>query len=78
MMVMMMGAGYRLGDETKPSEKIVPKEDRAAAEREEKGPVTRSLVFYRQGFTVDDGPLRSYTDPANAEFLSDINKGYAT
>lgn len=72
-----VGSGYRLGDETKPSEKIVPREDRAAAEREEKGPVTRSLVFYRQGFTVDGGPLRSYTDPANAEFLNDINKGIA-
>ncbi|CAN1771320.1 Plant UBX domain-containing protein 6 [Linum perenne] len=27
------------------------------------------LTFWRNGFIVDDGPLRSYEDPANSEFL---------
>jgi len=68
------GSGYRLGDETKPSERIAPAQQPGAPET---GPITRTLTFYRQGFTVDDGPLRSYTDPAESEFLSDINKGVA-
>lgn len=31
--------------------------------------------MWKNGFNVDDGPLRSYTDPQNREFLQDIEKG---
>lgn len=34
------------------------------------------ITFYRQGFAVDDGPLRSYSDKANHAFLQDIEQGY--
>eukprot|EP00166_Cyanidium_caldarium_P005559 ctg_683.g251 len=37
--------------------------------------VTKSIIFYRNGFVVDDGELRPYTDPGNAEFLRDIDAG---
>lgn len=68
------GSGYRLGDETRPSQRITPVQE--DDEEPDKTPVVRTLTFYRQGFTVDDGPLRSYTDPNEADFLDDINKGY--
>ena len=34
--------------------------------------VTHSITFWRNGFTVDDGPLRHLDDPANASFLEVI------
>jgi hypothetical protein len=33
------------------------------------------LRLWKNGFTVDEGPLRAYNDPANKEFLNDINQG---
>ncbi|ESR60865.1 Plant UBX domain-containing protein 5 [Citrus sinensis] len=31
--------------------------------------VSHNITFWRNGFTVDDGPLRGMDDPANASFL---------
>ena len=33
------------------------------------------ITFWRQGFTVDEAPLRKYEEPSNAQFLRDIEKG---
>ena len=33
-------------------------------------PIIRNIIFYRNGFAVDDGPLRRIDDPANAQFLT--------
>lgn len=38
--------------------------------------VTRNLTFWRNGYSLEDGPLMSYEDPANREFLDAINRGY--
>lgn len=38
--------------------------------------VTRTLTFFANGFTVDEGPLRAFDDPANAAFLEDIKRGF--
>lgn len=35
------------------------------------------ITFYRNGFTVDNGPLRSFTDPENKPFLNAVEKGCA-
>lgn len=35
----------------------------------------RKLKMWRNGFSVDEGELRSYQDPANAEFLACIQRG---
>lgn len=35
-----------------------------------------SLKFYKNGMIVQDGPLRSYEDPATTSFLKDILDGY--
>ncbi|KAB2020809.1 hypothetical protein ERO13_D07G089600v2 [Gossypium hirsutum] len=34
--------------------------------------VTHNITFWRNGFTVDDGPLRQLDDPANATFLESV------
>ncbi|XP_073048065.1 plant UBX domain-containing protein 4-like [Primulina eburnea] len=36
--------------------------------------VVHNIVFWRNGFTVDDGPLRRLDDPENAPFLESIRK----
>ncbi|KAL3094030.1 hypothetical protein niasHT_027358 [Heterodera trifolii] len=35
-------------------------------------PVHVRLVFWNNGFTVDDGPLRQFQDPQNREFLQAV------
>ncbi|CAN6920852.1 hypothetical protein HID58_041402 [Brassica napus] len=37
-------------------------------------PVIHNIVFWSNGFTVDDGPLRKLDDPENASFLDSIRK----
>ncbi|GAB0497896.1 hypothetical protein MMPV_009233 [Pyropia vietnamensis] len=74
------GAGYRLGKT--PSETDGAGAGGAAAA----GPprpdvvgrrnVTRTLTFYRDGFTVDSGPLRRFDDPANVAFLRSVDAGF--
>lgn len=41
-----------------------------------KTPSCMSLKFYKNGIIVQDGPLRSYEDPATTSFLKDILDGY--
>lgn len=36
--------------------------------------VVHTIVFWRNGFSVNDGPLRRLDDPANAPFLESITK----
>ena len=36
----------------------------------------RHLTFWRDGFSVEDGPLLRYDDPANSETLKAIDEGY--
>ena len=38
-------------------------------------PVVRRLTFWRDGFTIEDGELRSYDDEENKEFLEAVNAG---
>jgi hypothetical protein len=33
------------------------------------------LKLWKDGFTVNNGELRSYTDPGNTEFLQSIQRG---
>lgn len=40
-----------------------------------KPPEEHTITFYANGFVVDEGPLRSADDPANAAFLAAINRG---
>lgn len=35
-----------------------------------------TLKMWKNGFSVDDGPLREYGDPDNKDFLESIRKGF--
>ena len=39
-------------------------------------PMIRHLTFWQEGFTVEDGDLMRYDDPANSEILASLNAGY--
>jgi len=50
-----------------------------ADSREMEGGKTKTnckITLYKQGFTIDDGPLRPYTDPTNQAFMADLKKGH--
>ncbi|TPX56436.1 hypothetical protein SpCBS45565_g08404 [Spizellomyces sp. 'palustris'] len=70
-----VGAGYRLGSEEEPSGPSTPAVQPSARTAPE--PVERHLTFWRNGFSIDDGPLRGYDDPESQEFLRAINSGRA-
>lgn len=67
------GTGYKLGDETGPSQRIP--DPTANVRPVEK--VTRQITFWKDGFSVGDGPLFRYDDQANASYLNDLNSGRA-
>ncbi|KAF9345664.1 hypothetical protein BGX34_004572, partial [Mortierella sp. NVP85] len=71
------GIGNRLGSEGESSTQVqqqVPEPSRTPEALES---VTRTLTFWRDGYSLEDGPLMSYTDPANREFLDAISNGIA-
>ncbi|KAI1318115.1 hypothetical protein EDD11_007167 [Mortierella claussenii] len=75
------GSGNRLGGEGDSSTPAATQQSqtpvRSTPSPEALETVTRNLTFWRNGYSLDDGPLMSYTDPANREFLDAINKGQA-
>ncbi|XP_041971560.1 NSFL1 cofactor p47 [Aricia agestis] len=66
------GVGYRLGQTDDDHEPV----NEPTNAQTQSGPRSVRLRLYREGFTVDGGPLRLYNDPPeNAEFLSCIRRG---
>lgn len=39
--------------------------------------VRRVITMYRNGFTVDDGPLRDLASPESREFIASLERGEA-
>jgi UBX domain-containing protein 1 len=69
------GGGHRLGsDEVESS--YIP-DPNAAANSEAEQTAIRHLTFWKEGFSVDDGELMRYDDPANESILEEINSGHA-
>ncbi|KAK6523890.1 hypothetical protein TWF281_001856 [Arthrobotrys megalospora] len=68
------GRGQTLGSDDVPSQMI---EDPSAEIRRAPPKVTRNLYFWRDGFSVEDGPLLRYDDPAHQETLRGIEAGRA-
>lgn len=62
------GGGFKLGDLSQALQPVA-----GAPRAPEK--VSREIVFWRQGFTVGDGPLNRYDDPANVRVLEDLRQG---
>jgi hypothetical protein len=40
--------------------------------------VTRTLTFWKNGFSIEDGPLFSFDDPGTEEILNALKSGYLT
>ncbi|XP_009623216.1 plant UBX domain-containing protein 4 [Nicotiana tabacum] len=57
------GTGRTLAGETVPAPAPQPPES-----------IVHNIIFWRNGFTVNDGPLRRLDDPENASFLESIGK----
>jgi len=63
------GTGFKLGSsESDPSQKV-------EGAKKAKPPREFVLKMWRQGFSIDDGDLRPYNDPANRAFLSSVMRG---
>ncbi|KAG6465158.1 NSFL1 cofactor p47 isoform X2 [Manduca sexta] len=62
------GVGYRLGQTADDHEQVTPSNTQSQNSR-----LVR-LCLYREGFSVDGGALRLYSDPENAEFLSCVRR----
>lgn len=67
-----LGTGFKLGDTESGSEKIVDPSELLPQKPEK---VTREITFWRQGFTVGDGPLHRYDNPDNTLVLNELNRG---
>ncbi|XP_043566278.1 NSFL1 cofactor p47 [Chiloscyllium plagiosum] len=65
------GGGYRLGATEGEQSAYVTGERRPETAQD----VHVILKLWKSGFSVDDGELRNYTDPANAQFLEAIRRG---
>ncbi|KAH8556517.1 hypothetical protein BGW37DRAFT_16488 [Umbelopsis sp. PMI_123] len=70
------GSGYTLGSEDEPSIQVGTSNSQPEAS-DSNTPVTRQLTFWRNGFSIGDGPLLRYDDPANEHALNAINSGRA-
>lgn len=66
-----VGTGYRLG-QTDSDHVVLP--DTRANRPQSIDPVI--LRLWRQGFTINEGELRTYDEKRNKEFLECIAKGY--
>ncbi|KAL3842391.1 hypothetical protein ACJMK2_020411 [Sinanodonta woodiana] len=70
--VAFRGTGYRLGE----TEASMPQDvvrGRPLAEKPRQ--VDTVLKLWKNGFSIDEGILRDYSDPANKEFLDSISRG---
>ncbi|CAO3683558.1 unnamed protein product [Umbelopsis vinacea] len=70
------GSGYKLGSDEEPSVQVTASGSQSEGS-ESSVPVTRQLTFWRNGFSIGDGPLLRYDDPANEFALNAINSGRA-
>ncbi|PIL32473.1 hypothetical protein GSI_05176 [Ganoderma sinense ZZ0214-1] len=69
------GGGHTLGSDEVEST-YVPDPDAEVAQSEEETAI-RHLTFWQDGFSVEDGELMRYDDPANEQILAEINSGRA-
>jgi UBX domain-containing protein 1 len=67
------GAGYKLGEKSSETERVPPSAETSVQKPKQSREIV--LRLWSTGFTVDDGPLRSFVDPANMEFLSSVKHG---
>jgi UBX domain-containing protein 1 len=69
------GTGYRLGQT--PDDQVIvkgPAKPSAKADSDDEEDLV-VLKLWKEGYSVDDGDLRRYDDPANKEFFESIRRG---
>ena len=77
------GKGFSIGGATVDDEKedpVHPHDSGSGNTNEgidDEEPAVRHLTFWQDGFSVEDGPLHRYDDPANQTILEAINSGRA-
>ena len=76
------GSGFTLGSDSVASRQVGESLAKSTTTAEESGEaeggvVTRELTFWRNGFSIGDGPLMQYDDPAHQAILKDIQSGRA-
>jgi len=72
------GGGHTLGSDEVEST-FIPDPDAPPPNAEpEESTAIRHLTFWRDGFSVEDGELMRYDDPANDQILAEINAGRAS
>ncbi|XP_068093523.1 UBX domain-containing protein 2B isoform X3 [Hyperolius riggenbachi] len=65
------GGGYKLGDSSIKQSEYIQDDDLFSG-----GPDVQILLkLWSNGFSIDDGELRPYSDPVNAQFLDSIKRG---
>jgi len=70
------GGGNTLGSDEVEST-YIPSPDAAAQPQAAEETAIRHITFWRDGFSVEDGPLLRYDVPENARLLEAINTGHA-
>jgi len=71
------GGGHTLGSDEVESTFIPDPNAPPPSSESEDTPAIRHLTFWRDGFSVEDGQLMRYDDPANDQILGEINAGRA-
>ncbi|VDK42475.1 unnamed protein product [Anisakis simplex] len=83
--VKFKSAGYRLGDSHAPSESVLPSHPTPTDEQQQEQNLLVFFSFFQQevilkmwenGFSIDDGPLRTFDDPESRSFLQSIMQGH--
>lgn len=65
------GAGYKLGETEDDPVSVVQGKPLGGGKRQ----VDMVLKLWKNGFSIDDGPLRDFQDPANKQFLDAVSRG---
>lgn len=65
------GASRMLSGEPVPPS--APQQQQQQQQQDQPQLVMHTITFWRNGFTVDDGPLRRVEDPENADFMDVIS-----
>ncbi|KAG0674391.1 hypothetical protein C6P40_002310 [Pichia californica] len=72
------GTGHSLGSiENSVDSKKIASEDSGLAGPSSREKVTRTITFWKEGFSIDEGELFKYDDPKNQEYLKQLNMGRA-
>lgn len=69
------GSGFTLGTNENDSSQVPGRPSTSKSGSDSDDEQETILRLWRNGFTVDDGPLREYEDPSNEQFLAAISRG---